>query len=299
MAFTTTQMHSNVMTSIPIKTRIPSRPVCQYAMGYTDAEHDRLIWQSARIAPTTERLFREAGIGSGHRVLDLGSGVGDVAILVARIVGPSGEVFGIERDSSSIERAKARVDEAELHNVSFIQAAVSEITSDNLFDAAVGRAILMYLPDPVSVLRSVSQLVRPGGILAFQEPSFALVPALAAQLPLWSAVLSIGCEALRGAGANTEMGLALYRIFREAGLPAPTMSLEVPLGRDREFTRWLHDGFCSLRPQIDRFNLSLEKLGNLEDLPERLQSEVEASETVASWMGLFGAWCRKPLTGAE
>jgi hypothetical protein len=78
------------------------------------------------------------------------------------------------------------------------------------------------------------------------------------------------------------------------------MNLEVPLGNDPEFIRWLYDGFCSLRPLIERLNISLEKLGNLEDLPQRLQSEVEASETVASWMGLVGAWCHLPAsTGAK
>jgi hypothetical protein len=61
-----------------------------YALGSTDAEHEKLIRQSARIAPLTERFFREAGIGPGYRVLDLGSGVGDVAILAAGLVGPSG-----------------------------------------------------------------------------------------------------------------------------------------------------------------------------------------------------------------
>jgi ubiquinone/menaquinone biosynthesis C-methylase UbiE len=73
-----------------------------YALGYTNYEHERLIRQAARIAPYTERLFREAGIGLGQRVLDLGSGVGDVAMLLARIVGQTGEVVGIERDPVSI-----------------------------------------------------------------------------------------------------------------------------------------------------------------------------------------------------
>src|SRR3979411_3336194 len=97
-----------------------------YALGYTNEEHDRLIRQAARIAPIKERLFTEAGIGTGHRVLDLGSGMGDVAILVARLVGPSGEVVGIERDASSIARARARVAEAGLRNVSFTQTDVNQ-----------------------------------------------------------------------------------------------------------------------------------------------------------------------------
>src|SRR6267143_5577394 len=94
-------------------------PTSDYALGNTDAEHERLIWQAARVAPTTERLFREAGIGPGQRVLDVGSGVGDVAMLAARLVGPSGEVVGIERDSHSIARARARATEAGFRNVTF------------------------------------------------------------------------------------------------------------------------------------------------------------------------------------
>src|SRR5438128_8042576 len=101
-----------------------------YALGSTDAEHERLIWQAARVAPITERLFREAGIGSGQRVLDLGSGLGDVSMAVARSVGPSGEVVGIERDANSISVAQARVKAAGFRNVSFQQADVSEIVSD-------------------------------------------------------------------------------------------------------------------------------------------------------------------------
>src|SRR5229473_3955553 len=152
-----------------------SGPTFPYALGYTNTEHDRLIRQAARVAPITERLFREAGIGPGQRVLDIGSGVGDVAILAARLVGHSGEVVGIERDPRSIARARARVAEAGLRNVSFTQTDVSEITASEPFDAAVGRFILMWLPDPVSVLRQLSLLVRPGGVLAFQEPAWAPV----------------------------------------------------------------------------------------------------------------------------
>src|ERR1700675_23338 len=91
-----------------------------YALGYTNAEHDRLIRQATRIAPYTERLFREGRIGPGQYVLDLGSGVGDVSMLVSKLVGPSGEVVGIERDAISVARARARVASAGLHNVTFV-----------------------------------------------------------------------------------------------------------------------------------------------------------------------------------
>src|SRR5437867_13450878 len=96
-----------------------SHPSADYALGYTDAEHERLIRQAARVAPITERFFREAGIGLGQRVLDLGSGVGDVAMLAARLVGPSVQVVAIERGPKSIAKASVCVTEAGFHYVCF------------------------------------------------------------------------------------------------------------------------------------------------------------------------------------
>jgi len=126
----------------------------QYVLGSTDAEQERLIRQAARLDPYTERLFREAGMGPGQRILDIGSGVGDVAMLAARLVGPSGEIVGVERDVRSIARARARVAEAGLHNVTFLQSDVSQVKSSEPFDGVVGRCILQFLPDAAAVLRS-------------------------------------------------------------------------------------------------------------------------------------------------
>jgi ubiquinone/menaquinone biosynthesis C-methylase UbiE len=244
--------------------------VAEYALGYTDAEQERLIRQAALIAPVTERLFHEAGIGPGQRVLDLGSGMGDVAMLVARLVGPLGEVVGIERDANSIARARGRIAAAGLRNVSFIQCDVGEIASDQLFDAAVGRLILQFLPDPIGVLRSVDRLVRPGGVLAFQEPSLVSLFALGAGLPLWSPVHRVIRETFLRSGVNPETGLTLHRIFKEAGLPAPIMHLEMLLGSDADFVRWTSDLLNSLRSPAEQHNVSLDELGDLTTLPDRL-----------------------------
>jgi SAM-dependent methyltransferase len=269
----------------------------EYQLGYTDAEHERLIRQAAKLAPITERFFREAGIGSGQRVLDLGSGMGDVAILLARLVGPSGEVVGIERDTTSIERAQARVAAAGLRNVSFLNADVNNIVTDRPFDAVVGRFILMFLPDPIFVLRSVYRLVRPGGVLAFQEPSWIPMLALGDRLALWSCVLRSIHETILKSGANPEMGLALYPIFQEVGLPAPKMHLEIPLGSDVDFLRVISDLVCSLRPLAEQHNVSLEELGDLDSLADRICAEIAAANTVVSIVPLLGAWSRKPADG--
>ena len=273
-----------------------NQPTADYALGYTEPEQERLIRQAAIIAPIAERLFREAGIGSGQRVLDLGSGMGDVAMLMARLVGPRGEVVGVERDTNSIARARTRAEAAGLRNVSFLNNDVNNIVTDRPFDAAVGRFILMFLPDPVSVLKSTVALVRPGGVVAFQEPSWAAMLALGSHLPLWSRARHLIHEILLRSGANREMGLALYHVFQAAGLPAPKMHLEMPLGNDAEFIRLTSDLLYSLLPLAEQHQVSLKELGDLDALPRRIYAEANAANTVVSLIGVVSAWSRKPTT---
>jgi ubiquinone/menaquinone biosynthesis C-methylase UbiE len=256
-----------------------------YHLGNTDAEHQRLIRQAIRLAPVTERFFREAGIGSGQQVLDLGAGVGDVAMLVSRLVGSSGKVVAIERDSRTINRARARAKEAGLDNIDFVQADIAEYSTASMFDAVVGRYILQFLPDPVATLRSVAKRVRPGGLVAFQEGSWIPFLSLSAHLPLWYAGASLHESGIRS-GVNLEMGTGLHKAFQEAGLPAPRMRLEMELASDPDFTRWVSDSLRSVLPQIQKLNLSLGALGDLDTLEERLQNEVAMSNTVVPWIGL-------------
>jgi ubiquinone/menaquinone biosynthesis C-methylase UbiE len=271
-----------------------SKRQVEYHLGYTDAEHERLICQANRLAPVTERLFREAGIGKGQRVLDVGSGVGDVAMLAARIVGPSGKVVAIERDAGSIARARTRAADAGLRNIDFVESDINDFATETLFDAAVGRYVLQFLLDPVASLRSVAKMVQPGGVIAFQEGSWLPFLALSAHLPLWYATISLLRDAAARNGVNSEMGPELHRAFQEAGLPAPHMRLEMELGCDSYFTRMASDCMRSILPQLPRLNLGCENLGNLDTLADRLQKEVADSNSVVPWIGLVAAWCRKP-----
>jgi len=71
-------------------------------MGYTQHELERVMFQARLLWPMTQRLLHHAGIVPGMRVLDVGSGAGDVALLAAELVGPSGSVIGIDRDARSV-----------------------------------------------------------------------------------------------------------------------------------------------------------------------------------------------------
>jgi ubiquinone/menaquinone biosynthesis C-methylase UbiE len=270
-----------------------------YVLGNTDAEHERLIRQSAIFNPFTERLFRDAGVGPGQRVLDIGSGLGDVAMLAARLVGPSGMVVGVDRDVNAIAKAKVRVAEAGLHNVSFTESDVGQVASTKPFDMVVGRLILEFLPDPGAVVNSLSKLVRPGGVLAIQDACWGPFLQLTAHLPLTSKCASFIHQAFQRSGANMDMERVLYRTFQEAGFPAPNMRIEIPVGDDPDFARWIYDLVCSLRPQMQQHDLSCETLGDFDTLRQRLEAEVAAAKMFGACIGLVGAWSRKPQSTGE
>lgn len=263
-----------------------------YSLGNTDAEHERLARQAVLFNPLTERLFKGAGIAPGHRVLDLGSGAGDVALLVAGIVGPTGEVVGIERHADSIERARERVERAKLTNVSFHQGDVVGVRDLKQFDAAVGRWILMFVPDAAEVVHAAARLVRHGGVIAFHEVSWELCLRKHADLPLCGAVVRLITSTFVKTGGDVEMGFRLPRVFEAAGLPRPSLHLETLVGREAAFCDWTAAVLQSLRPSID--DASLAEIGDLATLSARMLDEMTKADAVIAWPSMIGAWCSKP-----
>ena len=263
----------------------------EYALGSDEAEHERLIRQAAWLTAHTERFFRRAGIGPGQRVLDLGSGVGDVALIVGRLVGSDGEVVGAERDVRAVAKARARMSEFSLKHVRFTQTDVADLPVDRPFDAAVGRYILMFLRDPVSILRGVSRIVRPGGMVAFQEPCWKSFLQQSESLPLWRAAATLMAETFHRTGANIRMGAELSAAFINAGLPEPQLQSDTLAGAER----WMPDVIQTLAPQMRALSLPLASLGNLDSLYPRLLQEAESRNVPAPLPVMIGAWARKPL----
>ena len=140
-----------------------------YAPGHSERELDRLSTQARMYEPFTRQLFHEAGLSPGMRVLDVGCGSGDVALLTGELVGPTGTVVGIDRAAAAVARAKARAESHRASNVKFVEGDPTLLRFDESFDAIVGRLILMYYPDPVDALRKLLVHLQPGGVVAFQE----------------------------------------------------------------------------------------------------------------------------------
>ena len=192
-------------------------------------ELERLRRQAQLVNPITRQFLIEAGIAPGMRVLDIGSGAGDVAILIADLVGQSGQVVGVDRSPDALAVARSRAKEQSLANVSFRERELSTMAFDQLFDAAIGRYVLCFQPDPAALLRAISHLVRPGGIVLFHEPDREQMRSYPAT-PTYDKTCQWLDEAYHRTGMDVRMGVKLYSTFLAAGLPGPTMRLHAVIG---------------------------------------------------------------------
>ena len=277
-----------------------------YALGRSDAETQRLIRQGQIYNPFTRQFLATAGISSGMKVLDLGSGAGDVALLVADLVGPRGTVVGIDMNAAILDVARARVRAVGWTNVTFLAGEISQLASAALatdFDAVVGRLVLMFLANPVDVIHCLLDHLRPGGIVAFQE--IDVIHALLAfpPAPLLERVKQwmVPCPVQLPPGAfNPQMGLSLYHTFLAAGLRAPQLRLDAPIGGGGDWPgyEYLAATVRSLQPVLQRMGMvppadAENGWGDLDTLADRLRDEAVSQQGVQVLPLLIGAWAHK------
>ena len=121
----------------------------------------------AALHPVTERMLSTAGIGPGHKVLDVATGIGEPALTAARIVAPSGRVVAIDQSPRMLEIARERAAASGMGNIEFreMDAESLEMPSGS-FDAVLCRFGLMFLPDLPSALIGLRSLLTAGGRFA-------------------------------------------------------------------------------------------------------------------------------------
>ena len=263
-----------------------------YVLGHSQRELKRLILQAELFGPATEHLFRLAGIRPGMSVLDVGSGGGDVSFTAAKMVGPAGKVVGIDNAADAVALATTRAEELRLRNVSFHQADLNGWTPEYTFDAVVGRLILVHQKDAVASLRRIATYLRPGGLIALQEFDFPDELHSVPPVPLFNTAYSWVHEAMRQVGWDLHIGLRLYPIFIEAGLPAPKLIAHsnVEAGPDSLIYEYLADVVHTFSPLIERFGVANADEMQLNTLAERLRSETLSRQAVLMPLPMIGAW---------
>src|SRR5262249_23066831 len=104
---------------------MPDCTASAYVLGHSDRELERLRVQAKLVDPISRQFLIEAGITPGMRILDVGSGAGDVALLAANLIGPAGQVVGVDRSSVALATARNRAEKQSLTNVTFHESELS------------------------------------------------------------------------------------------------------------------------------------------------------------------------------
>jgi ubiquinone/menaquinone biosynthesis C-methylase UbiE len=267
----------------------------EYVLGNSTHERERLKLQAKFLQQWSEQFFLSAGLEPGMRVLDLGCGMGDVSLLAARLVGPSGSVTGIDRDRVVIEKARerVRVEGSDTH-IEFLHTDLFSFHADLRFDAVVGRYVLLYQSDPVAAIRHAAKQVRPEGIIVFHEMDMAHRIQCYPDGTLFAEAYALLAETFRRSGHWLDLGLQLTRLFLDAGLPWPAISAAVPVGGEPgSFVyRWLTETLRSVLPRIEEYGLDTAGRLQIDTLVARMEAEARIRQTQLIGPLQFGAWTK-------
>jgi 2-polyprenyl-3-methyl-5-hydroxy-6-metoxy-1,4-benzoquinol methylase len=265
-----------------------------YVLGHSEQELERISTQARRFEPFTRQIFQAAGVASGMRVLDVGSGAGDVTFLAADLVGSSGNVVGTDKVPTAVALARGRTSSKSLRNVTFREGDPTQMTFDRPFDAIVGRFILMHCANSSAMLRKLAAHVQPGGVVVFLEPTWSFARSLPL-VPLYERCCRWIVEAFRSAGTETDMGIKLHSAFVAAGLPAPSMQMYPIIGGPVAARDWLRDvaGIVNtMQSEIVRLGLATAEEVDNATLVDRLHAEAAVTDSVIVAPGVVGAWAR-------
>ena len=272
-----------------------SKSDATYTMGRTQEEEERLIQQSQLYDAVTRRFFREAGISSGMKVLDIGSGAGDVALTAAELVGPAGAVVGVDVNPAILETAQARAQAAGFTNVEFVAGDARTLDLGNDFDALTGRLVLMYMADPADALKQLATRLRPGGIVAFQEADFTPYRQMyRPDTPLANKLIDWALAVFERSEAHSGMGFDLYRAFVEAGLPEPYMHCEYPVGGPEGWAGYSYaaNSLRSVLPLLEEYGIATAEEVDVDTLAERVRQEVVTSKRPIRLVPHVTAWAQ-------
>ncbi|MEP2531066.1 methyltransferase domain-containing protein [Shimia sp.] len=107
----------------------------------------------------------------GEVILDLGCGQGLLSQELARAVGPTGRIIGVDISPDMLDTARKGC--ADYTNIDILEGAAGRLPVDSAFlDAAISLQVFEYLPDVAQALEDLHSKLRPGGRLVIGDMHF-------------------------------------------------------------------------------------------------------------------------------
>ncbi len=135
-------------------------------VGYEDEWLEGVSESAIESFAGTGNPFSMGEPAAGERVVDIGSGGGIDSLIAARMVGPEGEVVGIDMTPAMLEKSRTAAAESGIDNVEFREAYMEELPVENGWaDVVISNGVLNLTPDKQKTLAEMFRVLRPGGRL--------------------------------------------------------------------------------------------------------------------------------------
>jgi SAM-dependent methyltransferase len=135
-------------------------------VGYKDEWFEGVSELAIESFAGTGNPFALGALAAGERVVDVGSGGGIDSLIAARMVGPTGEVVGIDMTPAMLAKARAAAADSGVENVEFREAYMEELpVPDGWADVVISNGVLNLTPDKQKAVREMFRVLRSGGRL--------------------------------------------------------------------------------------------------------------------------------------
>jgi len=114
-----------------------------------------------------DAAIKRAGVRVGEGVIDVGCGCGASTLELARLVGPTGSVLGLDVSKAMLARARERARGQRLVNVEFAHADASTYAFAGDRDVVFSRFGVMFFREPIAAFTNLRRALGPGGRLTF------------------------------------------------------------------------------------------------------------------------------------
>jgi arsenite methyltransferase len=141
------------------------RPLAQI-LGYEDAWLANIPEATIASFAGTGNPFQTGKITPGEHVVDVSSGAGMDSLVAAKMVGPAGQVIGVDMTPAMLRKASAGARAAGFLNVEFLEGLAETLpVPDAWADVVISNGVLNLMPDKNAALGEMARVLRPGGRL--------------------------------------------------------------------------------------------------------------------------------------
>lgn len=188
------------------------------APRYTHGHHSSVLRSHGRRTAQSSAAYLLPELRAGMRVLDVGCGPGSITLDLAALVGVDGQVTGIEVVEEPLDAARAAAAARGDTRTEFQLGDVYALDfADDEFDVVHAHQVLQHLADPVSALREMRRVTKPGGLIAVRDVDYGTC-VWAPQLPALDHWLAVYDRVARSNDGEPNAGRFLSGWSRAAGL---------------------------------------------------------------------------------